>query len=489
MKKIILSTFLFFCAIATMLAQDYTTPNTGDTFTLADIAALSPTTITATGSGYSLLGNLTIAANDGLLIDTDLLLTIDAAKLITVFGTFIVNANEVTISALDEAAPYEGFRFEEFSEIDIKNATITYGGGLRVLTETFSIDNSTITNNVSGATTSAAIQLSRGMPQITNNTISFNENPAIGSAANSAVSAYIFNNIIEGNNTANANRPQINMGTTMASESLEIIQNTIIGDANNPRAGGISIANFTGGNVNVIIDENTISNNRYGVAILGAVNDAVISNNVIEDNNIENDPNLGGSGINLYAASSINEVVVTGNEIRRNLWGITLQDQAIINLGDDATNPGGNTFSENGNNGEIYALYNNTANPVSAKNNCWIEGQQSTEEEVEDVIFHQVDDATLGLVTFDPFECGTVGVDEVAVENFSFYPNPVKNEINFNNIFSFSTVEIYGIQGNLIATEKIAEGQNVLPINLSTGLYFVKFSNDAQTVTKKMIVE
>src|SRR5690606_41920964 len=93
-------------------------------------------------------------------------------------------------------------------------STIEYGGGLRVLTETFSIDNCTLTNNVSGATTSAVIQLSRGMPQITNNTISFNENPAIGSAANASVSGYIFNNIIEGNNTANSNRPQINMGHT-----------------------------------------------------------------------------------------------------------------------------------------------------------------------------------------------------------------------------------------------------------------------------------
>ena len=75
------------------------------------------------------------------------------------------------------------------------------------------------------------------------------------------------------------------------------------------------------------------------------------------------------------------------------------------------------------------------------------------------------------------------------VENFSFYPNPVKNEINFNNIFSFEKVEIYGIQGNLIVSKTISEGQNVLPINLSSGLYFVNFSNDVQTVTKKMIVE
>lgn len=489
MKKNTLTAFLTFFAFAISFAQTYTTPNTGVTWTLDDIAAASPTTITVSGTEYTLLENLEIAENDEVIIDTDLTLLIDVDLLIKVYGAFTVSADEVSITALDQSAPYEGFRFEEFSQIDIKNSTITYGGGLRVLTESFSIDNCTLTNNVSGATSSAVIQLSRGTPQITNNTISFNENPAVGSAANSSVSAYIFNNMIEGNNIDNANRPQINMGTTMAGETLEIIGNTIIGDINNPRAGGISVSNFVGGNINAIIDGNTISNNRYGIAILGAINSAVISNNIIEDNNIENNPNLGGSGINVIAGAVGTEVVVTGNTIRRNLWGITLQDQASINLGDDINNPGGNTFSENGNNGVIYALYNNTPNPVSAKNNCWIEGQESTADEVEDVIFHEVDDASLGLVTFDPFDCGVASVNNVTAADFSFYPNPVKNVINFNNIYSFTNIEIYGVQGNLISSEVISEGFQTFPINLPTGMYFVNFSSNNQTVTKKMIVQ
>ncbi len=488
MKKIILSTFLLFLTFIAF-AQDYTTPNTGVTWTLDDIAAASPTTITISGSEYTLLGNLTISENDTVIIDSDLTLLIDDAKLVTVFGTFTINSNAVTITALDENAPYEGFRFEEFSEIDINNATIQYGGGLRVLTETFSIDGCTLTNNVSGATTSAVIQLSRGLPQITNNTISFNENPAIGSAANSAVSAYIFNNMIEGNNQANSNRPQINLGTTLANEPLEIIQNTIIGDPALEQAGGIAIANFMGGNVNVVIDNNIIRGNRYGITILGINNSAEITNNIIEDNNIQGDPNLGGSGINLNSSTASEDVIISGNEIRRNLWGITLQGSASANLGDDANNPGENIFAENENGGQVYALYNNTANAISAKNNCWIEGQQSTEQQVEDVIFHSVDDPTLGEVIFEPFLCGILGVVDNTLENFSFYPNPVKNEINFNNIFSFSTVEIYGVQGNLISSEIISEGQNSLPINLPSGLYFVNFRNDAQTVTEKMIVE
>lgn len=488
MKKIILSTFLLFLTFIAF-AQDYTTPNTGVTWTLDDIAAASPTTITISGSEYTLLGNLTISENDTVIIDSDLTLLIDDAKLVTVFGTFTVNSNAVTITALDENAPYDGFRFEEFSTINISNATIEYGGGLRVLTETFSIDNCTLTNNVSGATTSAVIQLSRGLPQITNNTISFNENPAIGSAANSAVSAYIFNNMIEGNNQANSNRPQINLGITLANEPLEIIQNTIIGDPALEQAGGIAIANFVGGNVNVVIDNNIIRGNRYGITILGINDSAEITNNIIEDNNIQGDPNLGGSGINLNSSTASEDVIISGNEIRRNLWGITLQGSASANLGDDANNPGQNVFAENENGGQVYALYNNTPNPISAKNNCWIEGQQSTEQQVEDVIFHNVDDPTLGLVTFDPFLCGILGVADNTVENFSFYPNPVKNEINFNNIYSFSTVEIYGVQGNLISSEIISEGQNTLNINLPSGLYFVNFRNDVQTVTKKMVVE
>lgn len=489
MKKIILSALFTLLTCIFAIAQDYTTPNTGVTWTLDDIAAASPTTITVSGNNYTLFGNLTIAENDAVIIDSDLTLSIDAAKLITVFGAFTVDSNAVTITALDEAAPYEGFRFEEFSEIDINNATIQYGGGLRVLTETFSIDGCTLINNVSGATTSAVIQLSRGLPQITNNTISFNENPAIGSAANSAVSGEIFNNMIEGNNTANSNRPQINMGTTLANEPLRIIQNTIIGDPALEQSGGIAIANFVGGNINVVIDNNIIRGNRYGITIIGENDSAEITNNIIEDNNIQGDPNLGGSGINLNSSVVGPDVIVSGNQIRRNLWGITLQGAASINLGDDTNNSGLNVFAENENGGQTYALYNNTVNTILAKHNCWIEGQQSTPEQVEDVIFHIVDDPNLGEVIFDPFECGVLGIAENTIENFSFYPNPTKNEINFNNIFSFEKVEIYGIQGSLIFSKGISEGQNTLPINLPAGLYFVNFSNDSQTVTKKMIVE
>jgi hypothetical protein len=489
MKKIILTAFLTLLTCVFAIAQDYTTPNTGVTWTLDDIAAASPSTITISGSEYTLLGNLTISENDTVIIDSDLTLLIDAEKLITVFGAFTVDSSAVMITALDENAPYEGFRFEESSLISIKNTTIQYGGGLRVLTETFVIDDCTLTNNVSGATTSAVIQLSSGTPIITDNIIAFNDLAAIGSAANTQVSGIIAGNLIQSNNQLNSNRPQINLGTSIPGIPLEIFANEIIGNVANDQVGGIALANFTGGTINGSIYDNTIRNNRYGITILGGNVDVDIALNIIEDNNTQGDPLLGGSGINLNSSTPGNVINIYSNQIRRNLYGVTLQGMAEANLGDDAFIIGDNVFSENQNSGQVYALFNNTPNTIQAKNNCWIEGQQSTAQQVEDVIFHNVDDPSLGLVTFDPFECGVLGVADNTVENFSFYPNPVKNEINFNNIFSFEKVSIYGIQGNLITSETISEGHNSLSINLPSGLYFVNFSNDAQSVTKKMIVE
>jgi len=492
MKHIHLSFCLFLITISTVVAQTYTTPNTGVNWTLDDIAAASPSTITVSGSDYALLENLVVSENDTIIISSDLVLEIDSDLLITVFGTFTINANSVAITALDELNPYEGFRFEEFSQINIQNTSIEFGGGMKVLTEDFTLNNCLITNNVEGgATTGAVISLTRGMPQITNNTISYNELPAIASAANNMVSAYIFNNHIEGNNQLNSNRPQINMGTTMVNDSLKIINNTIIGDPSLDQVGGIAVANLVGGSIRAIIDGNTIQNNRYGLTILGPDSFASLRYNIIEDNNTQNIPFQGGSGVSLNTNSGTMEVIAEGNEIRRNLWGITVIGTASINLGDEIGSFGNNVFSENGNEGELYALYNNTPNTIMAKNNCWIEGQVNTLADAESVIFHQVDDTSLGEVIFDPVGtgCDNLSVEDIDLGSFHFYPNPSEGQINFNNIHSFTEINIYGIQGNLLLNKAISEGKNNLTFNLPKGLYFISFKNETQRVVQKLLIK
>lgn len=485
--------FLFVCTLLLIgfqtIAQTYTTPNTGVTWTLNDIASASPSTITFSGTDFTLLENLIIAENDTILIDSNIDLGVEDGLLITVFGTFNVTADEVSIFGIDQMS-FEGFRFEENSEINIQNTTIEYSGGLRVLTETFSIDNCTLTNNTEGATTSAVIQLSRGIPQITNNTITFNQLAAIGSAANADVSANISNNYLEGNNQSNSNRPQINLGTTRNDAPLIIDQNTIVGDVNLDMVGGIAVANFIGGSINAEISNNTIRDNRYGITILG--NNAVvnITNNIIEDNNTQGDPLLGGSGISLNTSSPGMDVITTGNEIRRNLWGITLIGEASINLGDGTSDsPGENIFSENGNNGDVFALYNNTGNTIEAKNNCWVEGVPNDLSTAEEVIFHQVDDATLGEVLFDPVNCEFLGLADQNLAAFILYPNPANNKINFSNTPGFTTLSLFNLQGKMVLSEEISVDSNEINFNLTSGVYFARFSNDATTVVRKLIIE
>ncbi|MCT8338945.1 T9SS type A sorting domain-containing protein [Flavobacteriaceae bacterium TK19130] len=489
MKKNTFLLLLLFITPAVLLAQTFTTPDTGVVWTLDDIANASPSTITVSGDQYELLENLEIAASDTVIIDEDLTLSIDADLLITVFGTFEVTADDVTFTAIDEAAPYEGFRFEEFSEINIQNSTIQFGGGLRVLTETFTLNNCTLTNNVEGATTGGTISLSRGVPQITNNTITFNQLPAISSGANIEVSPYIFNNYIEGNTQENSNRPQINLGITKVNDSLKIIQNTIKGDPALDQVGGIAIANFVGGNIRAIIDDNVITDNRYGITMLGNNSFAYMRFNVIEDNNTQGDPNLGGSGINLNTSSGGMEVIAQGNEIRRNLWGITLQGEASINLGDEVNNSGDNIFSENENSGQTFALYNNTPNTIQAKNNCWKENDAPNSlADAEEVIFHQPDDSSLGEVIFDPISCAEFSVEDEILQDFSFYPNPSKGTINFDNMVGFETLSVYDVTGKNVFEVAVVSGENTVNLPVAAGVYFIRFETDTEAAIRKLVV-
>lgn len=484
-----ITTSLLTLFVSLLSFAQYTTPDTGVNWTLDDIAADSPATVTVSGSTYTLLEDLTVAESDALIIDEDITLAIEADVRVTVFGSFTVAADDVLITAVDQESPYEGFRFEEFSEIDIQNATIEYGGGLQVLTETFTLDSSIIRYNVSGTASGAAVTMSRGVPVITNNEFLFNEMPALSSGANQSVSPYIFNNQIIGNNQANENRPQINLAATMATDTLKIIQNTIIGDIDMTEAGGIAVANLFGGDVFAIIKDNTIVDNRYGLSVFGPTDYVLIEGNVIEDNNTQGEPMLGGSGINLIAPTGgMENVFVTKNQIRGNLWGVTLQEEASANFGDDEDNLGRNVFSENGNGGETYALFNNTPNEIIAKHNCWVEDGEGTLDEAEGVISHVVDDPSLGEVIFDPINCEELNTSDQNVISAAIYPNPSSGILHIESATTFDTVQLYNINGQLVF-EKELKGKSSFTFDLSQGMYFVELKNQTHTIVQKLIVK
>lgn len=469
----------------------FTTPNTGVLWTLEDLLESAPDAFTLNDGIYTLSENLTIAEQDSLVINENASIRIDAGVLVTIEGYFSADAEQIVITASDITAPYEGFDFRDTSTGYFKNCTITYGGGIRVLTDKFEMDSCTVSYHSSGISTGAAISFSQGSPIVKNSTLNFNALPAFSSGGNQRVSAHILNNYLEGNNTSNTNRPQINMSAT-GNDTLRIVGNTIKGDRTLTRVGGISASSLLGDINTVIIENNIITDNRYGITVQGARSTGYIRGNIIEDNNTENNPAVGGSGISLSTSGEPTmNIIATNNQIRRNLWGITVIGNARINLGNtdpEAYNPGGNIFSENGNGGAIYALYNNTPHTIYAMNNCWIEDTELTPENVESVISHKVDDTELGEVIFTPFGCETLSAPVFTIEKPIVYPNPSNGEININ-ITENGQLEIYNISGQLVANHNLNTGNNQLQVDLPSGIYVLKTSTENKNFTEKLVIK
>lgn len=411
MKKLITLVFAFAALFAN---AQFSTPGTGVVWNLDSLVNNSGGVVTWNNDHYEILSTVTIMAEDQLDILGDVTVVFHDLAGIESSGTLIIDAPDQSyFTAIDStsANKWRGIRLLPDHVTHIKNATFSFGGGIRVQSGTFTIDGCTFYKNFykSGSTagsyaSSAALDV-LGRVSITNCKFLHNQRGAIGSGANIACRAYIRNNYMFGNTTENSNRPQINMGPSGANDTTFIIGNTIIGNGF-IMSGGIAYSSLIGVAGNVVIDSNFVDKNRYGITLTGSPINGAIRYNVITDNDIQNLPNLGGSGINLTAsgASAIQNVTVTGNEISGNLWGITIVGYPKVNMGNsdpENFNPGGNVFSNNGNGGVLYDLYNNGPVEQYAMYNCWGVAAQDSAS-IEGVVVHKVDDPALGRVHFMP---------------------------------------------------------------------------------------
>jgi len=446
---------------------------------------------------YQITADFEIAESDTLDIFAAITVNLDANVTVTIRGSFFADFfTDVIFTATNQDEPYRGFRFESTSSAQFQNTIFSYGGGLKVITSDFIMQFCTIHHNDLILNTGAAIEVSNGKPLIFNSSFIANKGAAISSAANAEVAPVIFQNIFQGNNTNNSNRPQINLGPSGAGDTTLILENTVTGNPNLDQVGGIAFSSLLGGEGHVIIFKNEVKDNRYGIAVIGNNISAYIGSNTLTDNNTQGEPLLGGSGINLNStAESFAEL--TSNTITGNLWGMTIQGEFLVNMGDDNEvdpSPGLNVFDNNGNSGEIYALYNNTPNPVSALNNCWISSEDITAEQAEDVIFHQNDDATLGLVTFDPFwNCGFVdGIEEQDLNDLvSLYPNPASNRVNLNvsSDISIEKIRVLNLAGQEISISINVDSPTLsIDINsVKSGVYIIEIQSDKGIIVKRLI--
>ena len=224
--------------------------------------------------------------------------------------------------------------------------------------------------------------------------------------------------------------------------------NVVKGDRDMTRGGGIMVADLMGVAQTpvTLVEGNDVSDNRYGIALYSGQKGFIRDNNVV-NNNTETTPANGGSGINIYDTTGTQQTLITGNNIEGNLWGVTIIGGGQINLGkvDETDNgwqwaPGNNTFYNNGNGGVIYDVYNNSANTVYAQGNYWKSAETQDAEGIEAVIFHQVDNASLGEVIFTPWaDATTVGI----------YQTAVTVEAPAEQVFSLSGVRQNGLHKGL----------------------------------------
>ncbi len=480
------------------LVAQYTTPGTGQTYSLDELVTLSNGAVTSGGNEYQIHQPLFIAATDTFEITTNNTVRIAPEALITIEDSAVFNVfSNALFTKLNPDSNYVGFRFESLSNVNIEGPIFEYGGGFKSITGNLQMVDCIMRYHNGGSSSSAVVGLSAGKPLFSDCTFLENDKAAIGSPANGSVAPTIINCTFTGNTMENQNRPQINLGPS-GIDTTFIINNTITGYPENDQAGGIAIADFFGGGTYAVISGNTIRNNRYGLTAVGKAY-TLITGNIIEDNNTQGNPALGGSGININSGGE-NSHVILDNEIRGNHWGITTQGNAMINMGnldDEEIGAGNNVFSGNGNGGEIFAFYNNTPNFVFAQANCWTEdNQDATEDDIEDLIFHFADADSLGIVDYSNWLCGAIvdptGVNEISIDNLALiYPNPAVDFVNIELAEKAESIRLYDLSGRVLQNISTNQSKN-LKLDLSrfpAGIYLIQISGSDFIANGKIILQ
>lgn len=446
MKRLILLIALI-AGLCPAINAQWVSPGHGNTYTLHDLVALSSGVVTNDGTVYTFHADVTISTNDVLKID-DQVTRIDAPGVLITINGSITCENTERVKLYGTEANQFSMRFENATDCFISKMYFSDGAGIKIL------ESDVVFNDVKFVYftrdySTGVIDIFNCDPVISNCYFMLNDGPAVTSPANGQASPKILNCQLD-TNVKDGNTPQINLGPG-GNDTIYIIGNEIYTIMAQWYVGGISVADLMGvGSTKVLLKNNIVKDNRYGYNQQGATISSVIEGNQFINNNHESNPMNGGSGISIYGTTANNKAILRNNVITGNLWGITAIYIHDIDLGtiDDW---GYNEIHDNGNGGEVYDLYNNSACDIMAVGNDW---GATDMERIEDHIYHQVDDPNLGLVTFVPYVGGDDGIGEISEEA----------KILNNNLF-------YTIEGRCLGA-KLPE--NYKGVYILNGKKFVK---------------
>jgi len=467
MKRIVFIIFLL--AFVSILNAQWTSPGNGTTYTMSELVNITDGVVTFDATNYHIHADLTISQNDVLKIDNGFQKIYVENALVTINGSMVCeNANRVSVMG----DPSFSMRFENATDCDLKKLYFSDGAGIKLIESDVRFDDVKFVYFTTEYCHSA-IDIFNCNPVIENCYFLLNEGAAIGSPANGQSSPKILNCEFD-SNVNGANIPQINLGPG-SEDTIFVVGNLIDGTYAQFHTGGISIADLMGtGDTKILLKDNIIKNNRYGYNQQGYHLTSTIVGNQFIDNYHEDNPMNGGSGISIYGMDENNKAVLRDNVISGNLWGITVINMADINLGTE-DDWGHNQIHGNGNNGVVYDLYDNSNCDIMAVGNYW---GTTNEQEIEDHIFHQLDDASLGLVNYIPFSTDDA-IEEAENTAFDVWPNPAQGRFTVNGQ---GTMTITNTLGQTIITKEIDGKESIA---LPRGLYVVKLGN----TTQKVIVE
>lgn len=408
MRKILLTIMTVMTTLAAV-ADNFTTAGDGTTWTMTRLAQTDGTGVTVDEKTFTMASNVVIAAGDAFKIEEGITVRMGDRVTLRIEGEADFAADDrVLFTAIDETVqPYGIYMQNDTKRATFRNIDFEYAGLKNFSTAGADIADCSFTrhNGISGT---SALSMGTNGASFTISGCTFTEcaKSAIGGAANYLNPVTITGCTFTANGTANANTPQLNITTA---ENVTIKDCVIVGAPEHTKVGGIVVSNLVNltGELNTLIENCEIRNNRFGVATY-CEQTATIRNNVIVSNKYETNAMNGGSGINIYDPYMTQTITVTGNYIEDNLWGITVIGGRNVNIGktEDPTaddyNPGLNVFLNNGNGGVTYDLYNNSANTVYAQGNYWKSVASQDQESIETVVFHKNDNPALGEVIFMP---------------------------------------------------------------------------------------
>ena len=401
---------VMFCS---MTFAQYTTKGDGKTYSFKTLSEIEesgvqkeePDGLWIEGPTCSLHKSITIAEGDKFVMDDSLTVLLEKDVNLIIEGEADFQPTRAAIFKVPEAdeakwgasVRIKSKKMTTFENCDFRTVGLEMmgEGGVCVRHCSFSLHD--------GSSAAALYFISAGAESMVENCqFLYCQKAAIGSAANASQPLTIKRCAFVKNSVANGNVPQVNI---TAANKLVIDSCLVEGNPENNMVGGIGISNFMSFDADIEITRCQVKDNRYGVGLVGPAKKIYISNCELLNNKYESNAMNGGSGISLYDPYMETNAWLAGNRIEGNLWGVTIIGCEDVCLGkvDGTTEQerGENVFKDNGNNGLLYDLYNNSVLTVYAQNNIWGVGKQ-TKEQIESVIFHRADKGSLGEVIYMP---------------------------------------------------------------------------------------